>query len=177
MGLAVAEQNLHFLRQGADLLRRLDDEAYANPPNDLPRAAGVGPHFRHCLDFYRCFLRDLNDGRIDYDRRERETKIEIDRAVALASVESIAEQLAAIDTGVAERSIQVRGDAAPFEDPAAAWHRSTVGRELRFLASHTVHHYALIAHILRDRGFEPGEDFGVAPATLAHWQAEAQCAP
>jgi hypothetical protein len=53
---------------------------------------------------------------------------------------------------------------------------STVARELQFLLSHTVHHYALIALILRLQGFEPGEEFGVAPSTLAHWRREVVCA-
>jgi uncharacterized damage-inducible protein DinB len=43
-----------------------------------------------------------------------------------------------------------------------------VGRELQFLASHTLHHYALIAALLRLQGVEPGEEFGVAPGTLEH---------
>ena len=76
MTLPVIEQNLHFLRQGVDLLRRLDDETYADPGSDRPRAAGVGSHFRHCLDFYHCFLRDLEGGRIDYDRRDRRGALE-----------------------------------------------------------------------------------------------------
>jgi hypothetical protein len=40
-----------------------------------------------------------------------------------------------------------------------------------------VHHYALIAALLRQRGFEPGEEFGVAPATAAHWRDGEACAP
>lgn len=31
---------------------------------------------------------------------------------------------------------------------------------------------ALVAMILRQHGFEPGRQFGVAPSTLAHWQCE-----
>jgi hypothetical protein len=33
-----------------------------------------------------------------------------------------------------------------------------------------VHHYALIALILRLQGFNPAAEFGVAPSTLQHWQ-------
>jgi hypothetical protein len=58
---------------------------------------------------------------------------------------------------------------------------STALRELQFLVSHTVHHYAVIALILRARGLEPGPDFGVAPSTLKYeqetsLQARAACA-
>jgi hypothetical protein len=44
-----------------------------------------------------------------------------------------------------------------------------VGRELQYLLSHTIHHYAIIGSILRAQGVEPGPDFGVAPSTLRHW--------
>ncbi len=172
MSLPVVAQNLHFLRQGADLLRRLDDDTYARPTSDRPRAAGVGAHFRHCLDFYRCFLRDLASGRVDYDRRERRPELETRVAVALTAIESVAEGLAAIEDDQFARQLEVHHDEAPGEAPATSWQRSTVGRELRFLASHTVHHYALIAHLAREQGIEPDEEFGVAPATLEHWAAE-----
>jgi hypothetical protein len=46
-------------------------------------------------------------------------------------------------------------------------------RELQFLLSHTVHHYALMALILRLQGFNPAAEFGVAPSTLQHWERAA----
>ena len=177
MGVPLVEQNLYFLRQGAGLLRRLPPEVYAPDDSKEVRRRGIGPQFRHCLDFYTCLLRDLDSGRIDYDWRERQDRLETDREVALSEVESIAERLGRIDAERLEASLEVRSDLAPDEDPATAWNRSTLGRELRFLASHTVHHYALIASLLRQRGFEPGEEFGVAPATAAHWRDRESCAP
>lgn len=169
MSLPVVEQNLHFLRQGVELLRHFDDDQYALPTSDRPLAAGVGPHFRHCLDFYRCFLRDLPSGNIDYDVRDRQPDIETSVLAALATVESIMADLAPIDEEQAAREVVVHHDEFPGEERVTSWHRSTVGRELRFLASHTVHHYALIAHLARGRGIEPGDEFGVAPATLEFW--------
>lgn len=172
MSFPVIEQNLHFLRQGAALLERLDDDMYSRVGTNRPRAAGVGPHLRHCLDFYRCFLRDLEGGRIDYDVRDRQPEIETSALVALATIESIMIDLAAIDETQAQREIVVHHDELPGEEPATSWQRSTVARELRFLASHTVHHYALIAHLVRQQGVEPGEEFGVAPATLEFWATQ-----
>ena len=172
MSLPVVDQNLHFLSQGADLLRLLDDNAYCRPTGDRPRAAGVGPHFRHCLDFYRCFLRDLEGGRIDYDTRDRQPELETSVSAALATIESIMANLASINDEEAERLVDVHHDEVPGEEPVTSWQRSTVARELRFLASHTVHHYALIAHLAREQGIEPVEEFGVAPATLEFWASQ-----
>lgn len=173
MSLPVVEQNLHFLRQGADLLQRFDDDIYTRPTNDRPRAAGIGPHFRHCLDFYRCFLRDLESGRIDYDLRDRQPELETSVVTALAAVESIMTSLSILGDEHARQEVEVHHDEVPGEESVTSWQRSTVARELRFLASHTVHHYALIAHLARDLGVEPAADFGVAPATLEFWATQA----
>jgi hypothetical protein len=56
------------------------------------------------------------------------------------------------------------------EEDTSCWCRSTVARELQFLLSHTIHHYALIALVLRLQGFTTGEEFGVNPSTLRHWR-------
>ena len=46
-------------------------------------------------------------------------------------------------------------------------------RELQFLVSHTIHHYALIGVLLAAEGFDVSlefPEFGVAPSTLTHWK-------
>ena len=157
-----------------DLLRGLDDHLFIEPIEERPRAAGIGPHLRHCLEFYQCFLRDFDRGRIDYDHRDRTTEFETDRLSAIRAIEQIMAAMTDLGEIESDRRIEVRHDPAPTEDVDTCWHPSTVGRELRFLTSHTVHHYALIALILRSHGFDPGEEFGVAPATLAFWDSESQ---
>jgi hypothetical protein len=57
---------------------------------------------------------------------------------------------------------------AAAQGGGAVWCRSSVSRELQFLLSHTVHHYALIAMTLRAAGVELDEELGVAPSTLAY---------
>lgn len=172
MGGAVIEQNLHFLRQADELLSRLDEGAYAAAPGAGEAArSGVGAHLRHCLDFYLCFLRDLEAGRIDYDRRARDRGLERDPRAARAAIDEIRGRLGWIGPAQLEAELMVRTDVAPLERPEAAWSRSSVARELRFLASHTVHHFALIAPLLCRQGIEPGPEFGVAPSTLAEWAA------
>jgi hypothetical protein len=48
------------------------------------------------------------------------------------------------------------------------WMGSTIARELQVVASHTTHHYALIAITARSLGVEPDEAFGVARSTLRY---------
>lgn len=158
----VLEQNLFVLRQGRELLRQLDQTTYGDV--DPMAKASPGAHLRHCLDAYRCFLRDQESGRVDYDRRERDPRVETDPAVAAAWIAEIVDALPALE-GMLERSLMVRADCDSAEE--GGWTASTVARELRYLFSHTVHHFAILAIILRHRGLEPDEDFGVAPSTLA----------
>jgi uncharacterized damage-inducible protein DinB len=156
----IVEQNLHFLRQGLALLGSLGADLYA--ARDGGRSP-IGAHLRHCVDYYRCLLRGLDTGRVDYDAREREAELESDVLAAGRALREIAERLSAIAPGDYARPLEVKVD-TPAESPFA-WNGSTVGRELRFLVSHTVHHYALIGMMLRERGVDPGDDFGVAPST------------
>jgi uncharacterized damage-inducible protein DinB len=50
---------------------------------------------------------------------------------------------------------------------------TTVGRELVFVLSHTVHHNALIAVMARTLGVSVPDRFGYAPSTLAHLERPA----
>ena len=45
---------------------------------------------------------------------------------------------------------------------------SSLARELQTLASHTIHHYALIAMAVRAFGVEVDANFGMAPSTLRY---------
>ena len=54
-------------------------------------------------------------------------------------------------------------------DEPACWSRSTLDRELRFIQSHTIHHFALIGWMLRALGVRIPEDFGLAPSTRSYW--------
>ena len=48
------------------------------------------------------------------------------------------------------------------------WQPSTLGRELQFLVSHTVHHFAMIGGMCSCLDVKMEEGFGVAPSTLKY---------
>lgn len=171
--MILSQQNLHFLDQGRALLDALEDDLYSCA--DTHGHSCAGAHLRHVLDAYRCLLRGLESGRVDYDARERDPRVERERAAARRVIDEICEGLAGLDESARDRPLAVRADAAAWGE-VDAWTRSTLGRELQFLLSHTVHHFALIAMTLRGLGFEPAADFGVAPSTLEHREREAACA-
>jgi hypothetical protein len=158
------EGNLHFVRQGIALLEHLDEDSYTRGRQGW---APVGAQFRHVLDHYRCFFLGLTDGRINYDARLREIEVELKPERAMAVAQGIVRALAEIDAAAAQRPVQVHLNSGGG-DEELDWHASTVGRELQFLSSHTVHHYALIKLLLQGSVVEAGEEFGVAPSTLAY---------
>lgn len=161
-----AAANVRVLRQGIDLLTRLDDTTFRR---------AIGPQLRHTLDFYASFLRGLPDGRIDYDTRARDPLVESSRRIAR---ERFAEVIAALEQIGPERTtqlVEVRTEADTLAPGEPEWCPSSVRRELQFLLSHTVHHDALVKELLRARGHAVGDDFGVAPSTLEH-RARLACA-
>ncbi len=158
--------NIKLLEQGLDLLSGLDPELYAAPEPSLS-SSGVGSHVRHILDHYSSLL-TLLDGpgsKVDYDRRERDTATEVDPDVACKRIMALIESLLRLE-GCGQDRLQVKLDTGK-----ESWALSSMGRELQFVASHTIHHYALIGVLLRLRGIQPPSEFGVAPSTLRYWEA------
>jgi len=175
----LAAMNVLYLDQGVDLLLRLDDTPFSTSPEGLFRG-GVGAQFRHCLDFYDCFLGGLAAGRVDYSARRRDPLVETSRERAVATARGLSARLLEIDAGEASRSLVVRSEDLSPRPGAPDWSGSTVGRELQFLVSHTIHHYALIAAVLELQGHDARREFpefGVAPSTLNHWKEAGILAP
>lgn len=169
---AALTQNLELLRQGISLLRQIDDEAYRTAGPEHETSYQVGPHVRHCVDAYFCLIHGMEDRHVDYDGRTRDPQLEAERSAGIEALERLVEELGRLAAVEPDVELSVRVDTPPGAVGADASSRSTLHRELQFLVGHTVHHYALIAMILRQRGFDPGRHFGVAPSTLAHWERE-----
>ena len=80
-------ENIHFLKQGISLLQNISDELYSN--NDHPYfTSGAGKHMRHILDHYLSFLAG-SSGKIDYDARTRDPRLESERMYAIARMTDI----------------------------------------------------------------------------------------
>jgi len=172
-----AEDSIGYLHQGAELVRKLGDDLFTRSVGGRFRG-GVGSQFRHCIDFYDCLLYGLENGDlVDYTARSRENRLETEPAAAAERLEQIAERLAALDASSLDRLLKVRSEQPVSGIPE--WCGSTLHRELQFLVSHTVHHYALIVALLGRLGYELEPEyanFGIAPSTLAHWNEADQLA-
>ena len=168
LSLSAVRGNCHYLEQGLRLLERIAPENYSTPTR--PGWAPLGSQFRHILDHYRSFLMGWVEGRVNYDARDRDRQVETDLAEAVRVARWTIERLQRIHVEDGDRIVMVQMDCGG-NDGVPDWRPSSVGRELQFLVSHTVHHYALIRMLLEDLGVEAGADFGTAPSTLAWQQA------
>jgi hypothetical protein len=161
----LVQLNIEFLRQGRSLLELIDDETYtaAEPP---VYTSGIGEHVRHIVEHYEMFLRGLPAGFIDYDARDRDVTISGSTDAAALRIDAVIGALSSIDS--TDTPVEVKLAASKFADRDDPRSDSTVKRELQYLQAHTIHHFALIAMILRMRRVDVPEDFGVAPSTLQH---------
>jgi hypothetical protein len=155
-------QNLATLDQALALIDRLDDDSFRAVGPGFENGS-IGTQLRHCIDYYECFLDGLGSGEVDYDQRHRDERVERDRDFAAERIRAIGRRLGALEDAL----LTVQVD-QPEGTPSFKSHGS-IGRELQFLNSHVVHHFALIAFILGALELSVESDFGVATSTLRHW--------
>lgn len=163
--------NIIFLSQGIDLLEKISDKEYVH--SDPPFfESGVGKHMRHILDHYESLINGWTN-KINYDARMRNTEVETSTQKAIAkcrliinSIQTFQDSSQSLDSKVLVRSNE------SGEIGETPWSSSSIKRELQFMVSHTVHHYALIAFILKSQNVEVPKNFGVAPSTMRYEQQE-----
>ena len=152
------------IEQCGQLLRLISAESYVDSSRGM---SSVGAHIRHILDRFHCFLAGMPAGSIDYDARKRDKSIEKNLDVAtfaLVSVRWRIETMAALDD--LGNAITVR-ESVHHQGPAVTM-PSTVGRELMGLVTHSIHHLAIIALIVKSYGYEMDSDFGKAASTILY---------
>ena len=147
------------LEMGLELIAKLDDQTYA-VTND--GRGSIGAHIRHTINFVDAVIDGAMSGSLDHSTRSRDRRIETDRSSASAKLRSLIDEVTSVPMVLTEAV-----DVASELDPTVR-HRSTLGRELEFAVSHTIHHYALVRESLTGVDFDPR--FGVATSTLEYWR-------
>ncbi len=116
---------------------------------------------RHCVEHYEEFLFALSECRdLNYEKRPRDLKLENDVVEALQRLANIREAL--LQLNISDHPLGVWDTGVIFAAP------SSVVRELQYLMSHTVHHFALISVIASLGDISVPKDFGIAPSTLKY---------
>lgn len=168
---AVLHDLILTLEQGYDLIVALDEDAYMHPPRHLV-ASSIGAHYRHHLEHVQMLLQNLRGGTVDYDCRPRSARVEQDRDFALAMTRDLIQHLSSISEQDLDAPLIIAHRTCTQD--AARCAPSTLRRELLFLLSHTIHHYALIKLIAESLGQRVHCTFGVMPSTLAHLESSSE---
>jgi hypothetical protein len=146
------------IERGIAMIEMMSDDEYATARGG---GSSVGAHIRHNLDFVNAVLNGVAVRRIDYNDRTRDTRIETDRDYAVREMAFAVERLDRLTPAILATLVLVRSEVD--ED---LWHTSTVSREIEFLHSHTVHHYALVRFLMAESREVLSPSFGVSPSTL-----------
>jgi len=169
-----ARANILLLQQATDLLVAMGEKRYASRVPECFNST-PGGHLRHIIDHYQGLLDGLPRGEVDYEHRARDPKVECEAGYAGAVLSELVVRLEVVAAEDRDRALRVRSEAADEEGDLAAeaaaptvWGDSSLLRELEFMLSHTVHHYALVAVMCRLLGHEPAAEFGMAPSTIRH---------
>ena len=152
------------LEQGEALLTGLSDAQYADA---IAGGPSIGAHYRHSLEHFKILFEAVQGSCIDYDRRERDSRLEGERLVALKTTRDFRDTARFLATLPAERPIDVASKIS-YASADACVAPSTIGREIMYAVSHAIHHHALIGMICGLHKIPLPPEFGVAPSTIAH---------
>jgi len=134
----------------------------------------IASHVRHIIEHYEHLLDNHAEGSLDYRRRPRDQDLESNQSLAGNRLRALLDKLHAKHlTAPPTRVLLLQPDIPPRPNTTDRQVVTTLGRELGFLVGHTVHHMAVIAVLVRARGGEVEQAFGMADSTL-RYQANRQ---
>jgi hypothetical protein len=140
-------------------------------PGTAGYAAFVGPHLRHVIEHYEALLLRPHAAEADYDGRPRDRAVEQSPSLARERIDALRAVLRSWRKAAPDDVLIVHTlGGVDGQWPLVT--ASTVARELVFLASHAVHHFALLREHCTRAGIALAPQFGIAPATVA-WARQA----
>jgi len=161
---------LEIIKQGEDYLNTLinnnNDSDYRKVLSPL-FISSAGAHMRHIIDHYLALISGLQLGKIDYDVRERNSKLEQEPQLALDKLAQISNWLNSLVGADLTRVLTLSTEISVHEKKVQSVPTS-LARELVFTGSHAVHHYAMIAQIAQQQKMVLPSNFGIAPATATY---------
>lgn len=164
---------VELMSEMSQVVEGLTNEQFTRKP--VGQFSGsIGGHVRHCLDHVLALIGAANSGCLCYDHRDRGTAVETDRCAALEAIDRTILALTALHVHPFDRQLALSA-AISAEGQTVEVH-TTLGREVVYVLSHTIHHNAMIGAMVKTLGGHTPPRFGYAPSTLIHLR-QAPCAP
>lgn len=142
-------------------IRPLTVDEYTS--RELRSSGSIGAHVRHCLDHVCALECGIVAGEVCYDHRERNTIVERDPYLGASRLRRASVRVRQMESSLIERPLMLIAQLR--EGGPLVRVQTTIGRELAFVISHTIHHSALIAVLLERATREVPARFGLAPTT------------
>ena len=133
----------------------------------------IGAHIRHVHDHFRSLFIGLNTGVVDYNLRNRDSMEEVNLSISLSENKHILNQLVTLN--VASSKIEIISEINCHATESLQM-TSSVERELLYLINHTIHHAAIIKHMMDNAGVSCPSEIGLAPGTATYYRPLA-CEP
>ena len=147
------------LNELVDLMNQLSHEEYSSSCRELSNAT-IGEHTRHIIEMFQCLENQYDLGIVNYDKRERNVRIQTDTAFAIEKIVSIQQNLVKENKNLTLLQI-IDGEEIHIE--------SNYFRELLYNLEHCIHHQALIkVAILQCDTVKIDPNFGVARSTIEY---------
>jgi hypothetical protein len=155
------QTNIQIITQLTDLLNDIDSVVYKDALRPLHYST-TGQHVRHITEFYLCLLKGYESGEVDYDARERNLLIEINKDFTIEILENIVQDLRKLKSDKPLILKSSFGGEESMEIPTSFF------RELTYLIEHTIHHLAIIKIGLNEvyPEIQIPKNFGVAHSTI-----------
>lgn len=136
--------------------RQLADNVYCE--------ASIGQHMRHVFDHVLAIKLAMEEGLVDYDRRDRGNEVETDRLMA-------SQQLSLLNLWIQtedfdNRKVVVTSE-IDCETTRAMRFDSNLNREILYVINHSIHHAAHIKLALAQFGIKLPTHIGIAPGTAS----------
>ncbi|MBL1269354.1 MAG: hypothetical protein COA87_016705 [Halomonas sp.] len=166
------DENMQTLAQLALLLGRVTAQDYQRPLG-AKGTQSLGKHVRHILGHYQTLLDACamapTQAIFDYEQRQREAALETQPGYAGQRTEALQAGFKALATMQHDAALTLSYpvEVGDVDDSVAL--PTSLGRELAFLTSHSIHHMALLGMLCEQLGIALPEHFGVHPSTLRYW--------
>jgi len=156
-----------IFHQLTDVVSQLENHVYSKPCRNLSNAT-IGQHFRHIIELFQCLENGYATGFVNYEKRNRDNRIETDREFALILLVNIFNSIEKTNKDL----ILETGDYGDELETVTV--TTNYYRELLYNLEHTIHHMALIrVGIIEISTFQLPVEFGVAYSTIKYRR---QCA-
>ncbi len=157
----------HVFAQLNDSIRQTSNDEYRTPSRILTNTT-IGQHVRHIIELFLCLEQGYATGVVNYEKRERDYRIETDKEFALDLMMHVFNSLEQPNKDLILEAEDYCEDVQTVSVP------SNYYRELAYNLEHTIHHMALIRVGINEvSSVQLPEDFGVAYSTIKYRQ---QCA-